>query len=312
MKWYVKASLQKAFSLVPYGESLNFAASKRFGRHQGLHLGGRIREMRRIYSALLDRFGAVEGLEIAEIGTGWNPVLPLALSLTGGRCRTFDVRRLVKKDIVRAVLAELGNHLEALAEMSGCPVEGIRKKYGGVSPDDTLEDVLGSCGVLYSAPVDTGSLPLEDGSQDAVVSRAVLQCIPAQVLGDVIRETYRVLKPGGLSVHIVSLHDEYSEADPSISSVNFLKYPRWFWDAFGNNYMIHINRLRYPYYLELFKESGFEIIGYSTRIDERSLRMLETMKIDREFRNYSREELAAVGLTITVEKPAGSRCASCT
>lgn len=86
--------------------------------------------------------------------------------------------------------------------------------------------------------------------------------------------------------------------------INFLKYPSWFWDRFGNHSIKYINRNRYPYYLELFENIGFHVVSFTKKLDQRSFDALSTMKIAKEFRHYSKEELATIGFTAILEKPA--------
>ncbi len=249
--------------MIPYGRNLNFFLQKHFGQIREINIEDKIRQMQEFSDPILQRFGSLSGLRITEIGTGWAPVLPIALSLTGARCRTFDVVRHLRKDILANVLTGIAGHLDFLSRIGGCSLESVSQRYRKLSQEGEVGDILKTIHVHYTAPVDTRFLPIEDGSEDVLVSRLVLQHIPPKNLPDVVRETYRILKPGGIAIHSINLHDEYAMAhvDQDITLVNFLKYPSWFWEHFGNNSVKYVNRSRYPYYLEVVETAGFRILG---------------------------------------------------
>lgn len=303
MKWYLKACVQKLLSMTPYGKELNFITQKRWGGLRELNIEYRIKQMPEFFNPILQRFGTLSGLKITEIGTGWIPVLPVAFSLIGAQCKTFDIVRNLKRDLVINTLREMAEHLETLSEMGSFPLKKVRERYQRASEETEIERVLEAVGVHYTAPIDTRQLPIQSDSQDVVVSRLVLQHIPPRILPKVLKELYRILKYGGISIHTVNLHDEYAAVDPKVTLVNFLRYPSWFWDNFGNNSIKYINRCRYPYYLKVFESTGFRVLSLFKRLDKRSFETLPKMKIAREFRYHTREELATIGFTSILEKP---------
>jgi SAM-dependent methyltransferase len=302
MKWYFKASLQKFLSIIPYGKELNFIAQKRLGGLRKLNVHGIIKQMPEFFNPLTQRFGTLSGLKITEIGTGWNPVLPIALSLAGAECMTFDVSRNLRKDLLISSFTKMADHLKALSEMSACPLEKIKERYDTAFQQTEFDRLLEVVGLHYSAPIDTRRLPIETNSQDAVVSRLVLQHIEPYILPEVLKELYRIVGNNGIFIHTVNLHDEHAAVDRKVSLVNFLKYPGWFWDNFGNTSIKYVNRSRYPYYLKLFQDTGFRVLTLSKKLDHNSFNILSKMKIAEEFRHHSREELATIGFVAILEK----------
>ena len=302
MKWYIKASIQKILSSIPYGVDLNFIFQQRYGGLKELDVEERVKQMRKIFEGIMNLRGKLTGLKITEIGTGAIPVVPFSLSLTGAKCHCFDVDRMLKREIVINTLIKMNDQLERLSALSNCPLEKIINIYEQALKETEVEDILESLDIQYFAPIDTRQLPLENNSQDIIVSRTVLQHIKPQILKDILKELFRVSRHGGISIHVVSLHDEYAEVDPGISRINFLKYPGWFWENFGNHSIKYINRGRYPFYLDNFKTAGFKVISFSKRIDERLLGIIPSMRIAKEFRHHSVEELATTGFTVILEK----------
>jgi len=314
MRWYFKASIQKLLSMLPYGRRLNLFFQEHYGELHELNIEDKLKAITRIFvTPIVEKFGGLSNLQIVEIGTGWIPVLPITLTLMGAQCKTFDVVRCLERESGIKTIAGISDHLEVLSKIANFSLQRAKEKCVKAFQATEVkveraalpvEEILQAIGVHYNAPFDTTQLPIKSNSQDATISRLVLQHIPPQILPDVLKELYRILKPGGISIHKVNLHDEYAQVDPNVTLVNFLKYPSWFWDNFGNNPIKYVNRARYPYYLGLFENIGFRVLSLSKKLDKRSFDALSTMKIVKEFRHHSKEELATIGFTVILEKPA--------
>ncbi|MEM9490053.1 MAG: class I SAM-dependent methyltransferase, partial [Myxococcota bacterium] len=270
------------------GRKINRVLQERFGELAEDHIESRTGDITREYiDPITGHFGTIDGLSAVEIGTGWVPILPVALGLQGATCWTCDVVRHLDSattlDTIRRVAQVLGRSdavpPDLSDELAVCPVA----------------DILRRVGVNYEAPTDTTRLPIASETQDVTVSRAVLQMIPPVALRPVLAELYRVTKPGGLSIHKVHLHDEYTQGDPGVTLINFLKYPDWVWDNFGNNDIKYINRARFPDYIRTIESVGFRVVEFLEHvIDERAVEALDSgqLVVDREFRRYTHEELA--------------------
>ncbi len=303
-RWYLKALIQKSLSLVPRGYALNFLLQKRYGELREITVADKLEEIIELFAApVLRKWGTISDIEIVEIGTGWIPILPIVLSLLGARCKTFDIAKHLKTEIVIRTLTEMRRHLVILTEISGFSLRDAERKLEKALEGSKVEDIMGRLGIYYLAPADTTDLPVASDSRDVTVSRLVLAHIPPSILPAVLKELYRITRPGGLSIHRVNLHDEYAASDPKVTLINFLKYPGWFWDRFVNNRIKYLNRARYPYYLDLFESIGFRIVDFHKTLDKRSYEALSNMRVVKEFRCYSREELATVGFTVVLEKP---------
>ncbi|HEX28845.1 TPA: class I SAM-dependent methyltransferase [Candidatus Poribacteria bacterium] len=303
-RWYLKVLIQKFLSLMPYGCALNFLLQRRYGELKEISVADKLEEIVRTFVVpILRRQGTIAGVKVVEIGTGWVPILPITLSLLGARCETFDIAKHLKTEIVIRTLAEMRRHLVILTEISGFSLRDAERKLERALGRSKVEDIMETLGIYYLAPADTTDLPVASDSRDVTVSRLVLAHIPPGILPAVLKELYRITRPGGLSIHRVNLHDEYAASDPKATSINFLRYPGWFWDRFVNNRIKYLNRARYPYYLDLFEKTGFRIVSLDRTLDKRSYNALSSMRVAREFRGYSREELATIKFTVILEKP---------
>jgi SAM-dependent methyltransferase len=138
---------------------------------------------------------------------------------------------------------------------------------------------------VYLAPADATRLSMPAGSVDFHVSYTVLEHIPPSVLGDILREGRRVLRPEGLFVHRIDFTDHFSHSDPAISSVNFLQFSelRWAWWA-GNRFMYH-NRLRVDEFADIVRDAGLTTRSLETVTDPRAMEAIRngTIRLDPRF-----------------------------
>ena len=77
--------------------------------------------------------------------------------------------------------------------------------------------------IEYIMSCDARNTKLPDASFDYVVSSNVLEHIPSDVIEGIVTESRRILKPGGVHVHHINPGD-HSAFDPSVTTVNFLRY----------------------------------------------------------------------------------------
>lgn len=110
-------------------------------------------------------------------------------------------------------------------------------------------------------------IPLPDESFDLIWSNDVYEHI--RFPKDVVKETFRLLRPSGMIVHIIDLSDHFSygKNKPELS-FNCLKYPEWLWEMMTWNRSNYVNRLRASEWVELHKWAGFEIVEAHTKPNE--------------------------------------------
>jgi SAM-dependent methyltransferase len=205
-----------------------------------------------------------------EIGTGWCPTIPLALTTKGIIVHTYDHACHVTPSAISASQSAVGGDWSM---------------------------------VHYYAPGDGTTTGLPDNSVDFHFSIAVLEHIPLEIIIRLLREAHRILRPGGILYHEIDLRDHYADFDRSISSVNFLKFNDFTWKLLGQNKIQYHNRLRASDVLAIFQQSGFETVNIETRIDEKAIAALKHIRIDNRFRHYVPSDLATAVLTLTARKP---------
>lgn len=226
-----------------------------------------------------------------EIGTGWQPMIPILLSLAGAQCVYLtDLNRLCRADTFDATLHSLRSQKRAILNQLPISEEEFDRavRPGRGDMDRRFRDLR----LVYLAPCDCRRLKLAAESIDIVTSRAVLEHIPPQIIRDIFLEAGRVLKRDGVMCHFVDNSDHWEHNDKSISPVNFLKFSdavfRWT-TVNGLNYQ---NRLRHSQYIDMLRETGFQVVRETGDVDAGALAALRTLAIAPRFRAFTAEDLA--------------------
>lgn len=96
---------------------------------------------------------------------------------------------------------------------------------------------------------------ITDKSVDLVFSQAVLEHLRLEQLNSIIKETYRILKPGGCASHRINLKDHLG------GGLDNLRFSKRTWESnFIATSGVYTNRLRASEITGIFREVGFEII----------------------------------------------------
>jgi SAM-dependent methyltransferase len=303
MRWWLKAGLQFTFAHVPFGEFLYRQVQERCGELAHLEDSTRFGNARLLLELMREHLGLLDELYAVELGTGWVPAVPLALMLAGTRADTYDVSRLVRPDYFTRTRNEIERQRGEFAEAAGVEESLIEKRLDAIRSESCFSRAAELLGGSYRAPFDTRQLPYADGAVDAVVSNLVLQCIPREVLPDVLAESLRILKPGGFAFHRIWLGDEYAIGDSNRSQLDFLWYSRCTWDSLFNHSIKHLNRLRYPEFLRCFSNAGFDVTECRRTVDWESIPRLRRRGLAAEFRRFNWEEVATVAVDVVLQKP---------
>jgi SAM-dependent methyltransferase len=302
----VKGIIQKCLSSAPGGVRLNTRIQHVFGglRDFDGHVAVKISDWTTTMGYLSNVGFRVSGARLMEIGTGWHPVLPLCFVLAGARSiATFDIVRLLGETETFRLLGALEMHVAKIAELAGENPATVHAKLLEWRRCKNLGELLSKSRIEYFAPADGRVTGLEPDSIDLVYSNSVLEHVPREAIGGLMRESLRVLKPGGLVMHNVGCNDHYAFFDKSISFVNFLQYREREW-SFWNNAIQYQNRMRAPEFVEVAIQTGFEVISKKTHVRPGTLEALASMRIAPQFDRFSRDEIAATTVDFIGRKPA--------
>jgi SAM-dependent methyltransferase len=305
MHWKVKGWVQKVLDLVPGGSRLNDRLQLVGGlRNFEQNISAKVHDWKQTCQYLSDVHFAVPGSTIVEIGTGWYPVLPICFSFAGAGCiKTYDINRHMNAKLTARALVNLEPHMEAIAALCTAPPARTRERYQQLLHAPGVDEILRLSAIEYFAPGDARHTGLPANSVDLVYSNSVFEHVPKQAILEILQESQRILKPGGLALHNIGCNDHYAFFDSSISFVNFLKFSETEWRRW-NNSIQYQNRLRAPQFLDLAAQAGLKVIYKRSHVRPGSREALAQFAVAPEFSEFSREDLATTTLDFISQKVA--------
>lgn len=222
-----------------------------------------IRKLQRVWPGYARIWGErcgldLEGRAIWVHEPGAVPFAPLASYLLSGRGGVLTSTgdrpsdRYVSPS-VRAVLeAELG---------CGAARSAKRRAQVAELRDRDVERLLAVTGTEIATRVDPAALPLGDGSADLCHSGGALEHYRAELLAGFLRESFRILRPGGVASHVYDHRDHLRHVDPRWPFLLHMALPDSVYRvAFGHRLLFH-NRLTPTEVMALFEAAGFERIA---------------------------------------------------
>jgi SAM-dependent methyltransferase len=200
----------------------------------------------------------LEGRTIWVHEPGWAPFAPLAsylLSGCGGVLTSTaepPSSRYVRLT-VRAVLE---------AQLDGDPAtRGDRRARVAGLAGGGVAALLRATGCELATGVDPTALPLAGASTDLCHSGGVLEHYTPDMLAGFLRESFRILRPGGVASHVYDHRDHLRHVDPGWPFLLHMALPdRVYQAAFGHPLLFH-NRLAPAQVMSLFEAAGFERIA---------------------------------------------------
>ena len=293
MRWIAKAAVQKALSVLPNEEGVNYRFQRyvtrtlpRSGSDFDLHIELPARHLKMLAKHSDAPLGDAK---FFEFGAGWDLVGPLTYYALGVDSQTLiDIRHNLRFKLVERAWADLKERRETIEAAAGRPPRDL-----GAEPPGSAQ-ALERFGISYKAPCDARDTGLPADSFDFISSTDTVEHIPRPDLERIFVELARILRPGGLISCTIDLRDIYSYFDPNISQYNFLRFSDRTW-SLANSGLHYQSRLRLPDFYEIVEAAGLEIV--EKHVDEPSpeeIAELESMTLAPRFRNgYSMQELGA-------------------
>lgn len=223
----------------------------------------------------------LKAMQIAEIGSGWVPILPYQLILEGNAksVETYDINEHYNAKEI----SQLNKYYSKLFDFEKEGKYNLNKN------------------VTYFPKTDICDGKLTD--IDLVVSRFVLEHVEPNIIVKMHDFLFSNLKSGSLILHLISPSDHRAYSDSSLSMHDFLKYSKEEWNRIQTKFDYH-NRLRLPQYIALFKDK-FEILYFehdTMKINSESYKKFKELEIHDDFSKFSEQELMAGSINILLKK----------
>nr|HMS33643.1 class I SAM-dependent methyltransferase [Ignavibacteria bacterium] len=234
-----------------------------------------------------------------EFGSGYDMVIPIGISLLGfGNLTCIDIRELVFPDLINDSIKRLYEYKDKFGEKAE-----VLKNIPQVDRNNYREILKEYFNIKYIAPLDARKTGIESNSIDFILSNATMEHIPEEHLPDIMKESFRIMKPGGIMSNVIDYRDHWSFFDNSISVYNYLQYSDKEWNKLNPSIMYQ-NRMRHPDYIKIIKDAGFEILEEKPDYPaDMELEQLSKINLtDHYFKKYSREELSIKSSILILRK----------
>jgi hypothetical protein len=266
--WAAKATVQKSISVLPRPQRVNRRFQEWTGR---LRLNTDTVRMRLGWAGqhlrTFDELGGHDrerpvGFCVLELGSGWHPVVPLAMVAAGaGEVLLCDLEDLsdtaLFAETMDSVLAACddGSLAELVPGLVPERIELLRAAREGLDRDGRFVtmDRLG----LRSRPGDIRDMDV-DATPDLIVSNTVLEHIPPGVLVEILESLRRTAGTGTVMSHLVDMCDHYLYVDDSLTPYHFLRFTERQWRWIDNDIQ-PMNRLRVHQYEEMYRAAGIPL-----------------------------------------------------
>ncbi len=294
MKWILKAAAQKVISYLPGAHRFNFLLQRYVT--VGKELSDAFVEDRLMHAhrhgQAFERFHRrpLGEIEILEIGTGWYPIVPIALFLMGANAiETTDIRQLYNRTaLAQALRAVLRLHAQdrlraLLLTYDANRIAQLKQALQATSTRTALA-LLQIQGTICRYD----QMPIVANGKDLVISNNTLQYFPVARLDPFFMELKRLCKPGAILSLSIDLTDEFAQFDASIGPFNFYKYSERRWRIITSR-LGRLNRLRRNDYAALLENHRFQIL--EAEFVEVDAQALQSIRPAPHFDLYTHEDL---------------------
>lgn len=302
VKYGLTAMILKLFSIHPQFYRI---LGNTLGKRRRIHTGITYHrwERAKLFLSLCEKHNAIkDGDTVIEIGTGWvhfeSIVLRLFYDVKATLFDVWDNRQL-------EALKQFSTQLEKLIHKTMDIDEGKKHRINElieiISDTYSFDALYKSLGFEYMIDKSGTLERFQDKSFQMVYSCNVLEHVDQKVISEVVKDFYRVLKPGGFSIHKIDLSDHLASfaGIHNISKKNYLRFSDKEWKRFFENKVQYINRIQRPDWLGLFKRAGFELVEEHVRACD-----IDRLKIAEMYSHLRKNNLECENMMVVHKKPA--------
>ena len=255
----------------------------------------------RLFLELVKKYDAIKNDdELLELGTGWvhweSTFIRLFYKVNITLFDIWDSRQLKR---FKRYFTELAEVIDEEIDIASTQYEHVHSLLRAIPSVSSFDDLYHLLGFQYVIEPNGTLHHFQDESFNAIFSFAVLEHIKKDILSEYIQDFYRLLKPGGYSIHLIDLRDHLFYCDPSVSQKNYLRYSDKVWKRYFENNVQYYNRVQRSEWLNLFHSAGLELV------EEVTLQTcnVNTIKVDKKYENLDRQDLECKVLRVVYRKP---------
>ena len=293
-KWVLKAIIQKLISWLPNSHKVNFWFQKNITK--GVRLSDDYFSDKLVHAEdHLKHFRAhlPQGQFCSlELGTGWYPVVPLAMYLAGAKnCTSIDLNPLMTEESFIETIQKYQDWFKE-GKLKQLEAYFLPERIAQLQKTDLSKSSYETLLVIFNFEYRVGDaqdLHDEDETYDLIHSNNVFEHVHGPVLSNILLEFKRVLKQNGLMSHFIDMSDHFAHLDNSITIYNFLRFSPEEWNRIDNEVQPQ-NRWRMSDYEQLYQALDLRISAKETRPGE--VADLEKITIADCFSLKTKEDLA--------------------
>ncbi len=305
MKVFTKRLIQNILSRIPLGERINLWMQMNVTKGLPVSEEGIISKIdaakfhiSNYLSYNKDKNTDLSKISSFEFGAGYDLIVPLIFSFMNiNKIYCVDIKYKISAFLINDIIERLKINTEFMDLISES------KLNPEITPSNLTKILEEKYNIYYKAPMDAASTNFPDESIDLIVSNATLEHIPKDSIKRILKESYRILKPGGVLSHSIDYKDHWAYTDSTLSYYNFLQYSEKEW-KYRNPDLNYQNRLRHRDYEELFIDAGFKIVKKEPFLPlEKDKAALRNLNIHESFKsNYTFEELSILSSFFAITK----------
>jgi len=293
MKWIAKALVQKVISGLPYKEAINGFFQQHVTGGVALtdtHFRWKMEAAERHLAYYRKHVQEdMSNVDVLELGSGWYPIVPIAMYLSGVRSiTTIDIYSWGSQEKLHIALAKYKEWMaDGRLKAHLTPMEdrwnAVCELHDRQVDLETFNSALNITPHLADAR--TFDYPMKYGF---ICSNNTLEHIHADVLVGIIERFHGQLETGGIMSHLIDLSDHFAHADKTITHYNFLKYSDRAWRRIDNDIQPQ-NRLRHSEYLKIYRDLDIDVV--ETRTWSGDVQDLRSVTLNQKYNGFEEADL---------------------
>jgi len=293
-KWVLKAIIQKLISWLPNSHEVNFWFQKNITKGVRLsddYFGDKLMHAQDHLKHFRTHLPKGQFCSL-ELGTGWYPVVPLAMYLAGAKnCTSIDLNPLMTNASFGQTIEKFKEWFKA-GKLTHLEPYFLPEKVSQLIKIDITKSSFETLLVVFNFEYRVGdaqAMQDENETYDLIHSNNVFEHVHPPVLRNILLEFKRVLKQNGLMSHFIDMSDHFAHLDNSITIYNFLRFSPQAWRKIDNEVQPQ-NRCRLSDYEEMYATLNLPISAKDVRPG--SIVDLEKIKLADCFSSKTKEDLA--------------------